>query len=87
MQSLDGRLIYSATDLSIFLACPNLTLLNRRTATGGPKPRPFDDLALEVLRKPRPKAASRLPTRSRFLHIPGWFAAGVHCLRASLATV
>lgn len=51
MQSLDGRLIFSATDLSNFLACPHLTLLNRRTALGGPRPRTFDDPGLAVLRQ------------------------------------
>jgi len=48
MQSLDGKLIYSGTDLSNFLACPHLTLLTRRTALGGPKPRQFLDPGLEV---------------------------------------
>ena len=51
MQSLNGKLIYSATDLSNFLSCPHLTLLTRRTALGGPKPRQFDDPGLEVLRQ------------------------------------
>lgn len=51
MQSLDGSLVFSATDLSSFLACPHLTLLNRHTALGGPKPRTFDDPGLAVLRQ------------------------------------
>jgi predicted RecB family nuclease len=49
MQSLDGKLIYSATDLSSFLACPHLTLLKRRTALGGPKQPKFPDSGLDVL--------------------------------------
>jgi predicted RecB family nuclease len=51
MQSLDGTLIFSATDLSNFLACPHLTLLNRRTALGGPKPPYFPDPGLDALRQ------------------------------------
>ncbi|MGE5761971.1 MAG: TM0106 family RecB-like putative nuclease, partial [Gemmatimonadota bacterium] len=51
MQSLNGKLIFSATDLSNFLACRHLTLLSRRTALGGPKPRQFDDPGLDVLQK------------------------------------
>jgi predicted RecB family nuclease len=51
MQSLNGKLIFSATDLSNFLACPHLTLLSQRTALGGPKPRQFPDPGLEVLRQ------------------------------------
>ena len=51
MQRLDGRLIFSATDLSNFLACRHLTLLSRRTALGGPRPRRFDDPGLEVLQQ------------------------------------
>ena len=51
MQLLNGTLVFSATDLSNFLACPHLTLLNRRTALGGPKPRVFDDPGIEVLRQ------------------------------------
>lgn len=30
MQSLNGQLIFSATDLSNFLECPHLTFLTRR---------------------------------------------------------
>ncbi len=51
MQSLDQRLIFSATDLSDFLGCPHHTLLDRRTAEGGPKPPYFDNPTIEVLRK------------------------------------
>ncbi|HUP21338.1 MAG TPA: TM0106 family RecB-like putative nuclease, partial [Thermoanaerobaculia bacterium] len=51
MQLLEQRLIFSATDLSNFLACPHLSLLDRRTAEGGPRPRVFDDPGLEVLRR------------------------------------
>src|ERR1041384_4471155 len=51
MQSLENRLIFSATDLSNFLACPHLILLKRRTALGGPKPRVFADPGVEVLRR------------------------------------
>ncbi|MEX1181996.1 MAG: hypothetical protein WEF86_02095, partial [Gemmatimonadota bacterium] len=50
MHFIDHRLIFSATDLSHFLACGHLTLLTRRAATGeGPKPPKYDDPALEVL--------------------------------------
>ena len=51
MHLADDSLIFFATDLSNFLACPQLTLLTRRTALGGPKPPEFDDPALDVLRK------------------------------------
>ena len=51
MQSLDGQLIFSATDLSNFLECPHLTLLTRRTALGGPRPKEFPDPGIEVLRQ------------------------------------
>jgi uncharacterized protein len=51
MQSLNGQLIFSATDLSNFLACSHLTLLSRRTALGGPKPRHFPDPGLEVVQR------------------------------------
>ena len=51
MQLLNGKLIFSATDLSNYLACPHLTLLNRRTAQGGPRPRVYPDPSLEVLRQ------------------------------------
>jgi len=33
MQSLDGKLIFSATDLNKFLACPNRALLSRGYST------------------------------------------------------
>ncbi len=49
MHSIENQLVFSATDLSNFLACSHLTLLDRRTARGGPKPRKYDDPALEVL--------------------------------------
>jgi predicted RecB family nuclease len=49
MQNTDGRLVFSATDLSHFLACAHLSLLNRRGALGGPRPPQFDDPGLEVL--------------------------------------
>jgi len=49
MQSLSDQLIFSATDLSKFLACLHRTLLNRRTALGGAKPQVFP--GLEVLRQ------------------------------------
>lgn len=47
----DTTLIFSATDLSNFLACPHLTLLSRATALGGPKPPKFDDPGAEVVRQ------------------------------------
>jgi predicted RecB family nuclease len=51
MQTFDDTLLFSATDLSNFLACPHLTLLNRRTALGGPKPPYFPDPGLDALRQ------------------------------------
>ncbi|MGQ0562139.1 MAG: ImmA/IrrE family metallo-endopeptidase [Gemmatimonadota bacterium] len=51
MHSTKAGLIFFATDISNFLACPQLTLLDRRAALGGPKPPVFDDPAIEVLRK------------------------------------
>src|ERR1043166_1712987 len=51
MQPLQNRLIFSATDLSNFLACPHLILLKRRTALGGPRPRVFADPGVDVLRR------------------------------------
>src|SRR5687768_4573143 len=51
MQRIDNRLVFSATDLSNFLACQHLTLMDRRTASGGPRPPKYDDPALEVLWK------------------------------------
>src|SRR5687768_1104743 len=49
MQQLQGRLLFSATDLSNFLGCPHLTLLKHRSALGGPKPRRFADPGMDVL--------------------------------------
>lgn len=51
MHHSHDRLIFSATDLSNFLACSHLSLLDRQAALGGPKPRPFDDPGTEVLRQ------------------------------------
>ncbi|HWA58204.1 MAG TPA: TM0106 family RecB-like putative nuclease, partial [Gemmatimonadales bacterium] len=51
MQTLDGRLLYSATDLSRFLACEHLTRLDRRAALGGPRPPYFDDPGLAVVQE------------------------------------
>ena len=51
MHASDDRLIFSATDLSNFLACPQLTLLGRLTALGGPKPPQYDDPGADVLRQ------------------------------------
>src|SRR5687768_12753193 len=51
MHRSETGLIFTATDLSAFLACPHLTLLNLRTALGGPKPPVYDDPSLEVLRR------------------------------------
>ncbi|MEX2284819.1 MAG: TM0106 family RecB-like putative nuclease [Gemmatimonadota bacterium] len=51
MQRIDNRLVFSATDLSNFLACQHLTLMDRRTASGGPRPPKYDDPALELLWK------------------------------------
>ena len=68
MQSLNGQLIFSATDLSHFVACRHLTLLSRHTALGGPKPRHFDP-ALAVLRQRgiEHEQRCRPPTRSTCL--------------------
>jgi len=51
VHAVDGHLILSATDLAGFLACPQLTLLDRAAALGGPKPPKYDDPAAEVLQK------------------------------------
>jgi uncharacterized protein len=52
MHTTDAGLVFSATDLSHFLACPHLTRLDRAEALGlGPKRPIFDDPATEVLRK------------------------------------
>jgi predicted RecB family nuclease len=51
MHLADEDLLFFATDLSNFLACPQLTLLNRRAALGGPKPPYFDDPGADVLRE------------------------------------
>ena len=51
MRLSDHSFIFSATDVSNYLACPHLTLLNRVTALGGPKPPKFDDPSTEVLRQ------------------------------------
>ena len=52
MKFVQSHLLFSATDLSNFLACPHLTRLSRAVALGeeGP-PRKFDDPGLEVLQK------------------------------------
>jgi len=47
----DTGLTFSATDLSNFLACPHLSVLNRAMVYGGPKPPVYDDPALEALRR------------------------------------
>jgi len=47
----DGRPIYSATDLSGFLACPHLTLLQLAWRRGGEGPPYFDDPTVEALRR------------------------------------
>ena len=50
MHLSDTTLILSATDLSKFLSCTHLTLLDRLTALGlQPKPPKYDDPALEAL--------------------------------------
>ena len=50
MHLSDNTLILSATDLSKFLSCGHLTLLDRLTALGlQPKPPQYDDPALEAL--------------------------------------
>lgn len=43
------HLTYSASDLSNFLACNHLALLDRAARLGGPKPPVFDDPGLELL--------------------------------------
>ena len=50
MHLSDTTLILSATDLSKFLSCTHVTLLDRLTALGlQPKPPKYDDPALEAL--------------------------------------
>src|SRR5688572_10305563 len=51
MHVADDVLVFFATDLSNFLACPQLTLLSRRTAFGGPKPPKYDDPGIPVLQQ------------------------------------
>ena len=52
MQFLDNRLVFSATDLGSFLACPHLTLLSHGALHGGrPKPHYPDDPGVEVMRE------------------------------------
>ena len=51
MHLSDSTLVFAATDVSGFLACPHLTTLNQARALGGPKPPVFDDPGAEVLRQ------------------------------------
>lgn len=52
MQVLNAKLIYSATDLSNFLACPHLTLLSRLHALGERKKPTFgEDPGLKVVQQ------------------------------------
>jgi predicted RecB family nuclease len=45
------HLTFAATDLSNFLGCSHLALLDRAAKQGGPKPPKYDDPALEVLQQ------------------------------------
>ncbi|HZD03597.1 MAG TPA: TM0106 family RecB-like putative nuclease, partial [Longimicrobiales bacterium] len=49
MHLAEGKLLFSATDLSHFLACNQLTRLARLEALGGPGPPRYADPGLEVL--------------------------------------
>ncbi len=51
MHSAGSKLLFTATDLSNFLACEHLSLLDRRAALGGPRPPVFPDPGLDVLRQ------------------------------------
>lgn len=51
MHSTATGIIYAATDLSNFLACPHLTQKSLAAARGGPTPPRFDDPGAEVLRQ------------------------------------
>ena len=52
MRNADGRLVFSATDLSRHLACAHLTSLNRAVALGDlTPPLPYDDPRAEVLKQ------------------------------------
>ncbi|MCY4661715.1 MAG: TM0106 family RecB-like putative nuclease [Acidobacteria bacterium] len=52
MRNADGRLVFSATDLSRHLACAHLTSLNRAVALGDLTPAlPYDDPRAEVLKQ------------------------------------
>jgi len=51
MQIYNGNFVYSATDLSGFLACPQLTLLERQRVLGGDCPPKYDDPGAEILRQ------------------------------------
>lgn len=52
MHLVGDRLVFAATDLSNFLACPHLSGLARAVTLGErPKPRTFDDPGTEVLKR------------------------------------
>ena len=52
MRHADGRLLFSATDLSRHLSCAHLTSLRRAAALGEiERPTPYDDPRAEVLKK------------------------------------
>jgi uncharacterized protein len=51
VHAVDSSLSFAATDLSNFLACSHLTLLDRATALGASKPPKFDDPIAEVVRQ------------------------------------
>jgi len=50
MHTTEQGIIYAATDLSDFLACPHLTQRSLAAARGGPRPPQYDDPAADVLR-------------------------------------
>jgi len=52
MRSIDDRLVFSATDLSNYLACPHLTLLDRAVQVDGlARPPRYEDPRLDALRE------------------------------------
>ena len=49
--TMPDPLTFSATDLSNFLGCRHLALLDRRVKLGGPRPPRYPDPALEALQQ------------------------------------
>lgn len=50
MRLVDGRVVYAASDLNDYLACPHRVALNRRALLHGERP-PADDPTLEIVKR------------------------------------